>query len=85
MSNNFKSQVIELCDIQMEFWKKLKETLMETTSDNDIEVTSVYRKYFKDNREAVNHFTDVKNNIIEIEGLEQREEDYKANKGWYVC
>lgn len=64
---NIKQELIELCEIQMALWKKLKEEAELISENDDVSVVLKWNTFFKDNVEAVYKLSDTKMHIKEAE------------------
>jgi hypothetical protein len=65
--SELKTEMNELCDLQVEFWKVMKKTLADTKECSDEELCAMWHKHFKDNIDAVKQLCKVKTIIDKTE------------------
>ena len=66
-NKSLKTSMEMLCDMQIEFWKNLKNSLATTPDDTEEVVCAVWHECFRKNNEAVQKLIAVKQMIDKIE------------------
>ena len=64
---NIKQELIELCEVQMALWEKLKKETELILENDDVSVVLKWNTFFKDNVEAIYKLSDTKMHIKETE------------------
>lgn len=64
---NIKQELIELCEIQVALWGKLRKETELIPNEDDASIVLKWNTFFKDNVKAVYKLTDTKMHIKEVE------------------
>ena len=69
MENNLKNEMKKLCDMQVELWNDLRNTLEATDNSTEEEICAMFRKCLREtHHEAVLQLVRVKIAIDKVDG-----------------